>query len=161
MLADPTGEARPFDPVHPFEGDSHYFELQGEGTANGLMNLSGAKAIGNLAAGPELIAGTNQAGQLTSRGKFRVGTLNNAWDEAEPGPTGGRLCSTCGGEVKVPPNTGVARDWHGSHNPSWTRRYFSPLLTRGEVLNNYNEGVTLECPICNIRGGNNDSRFSR
>jgi HNH/ENDO VII superfamily nuclease with conserved GHE residues len=107
------------------------------------------------------IRGTNEPGQVTSRGSWRKATEKKAWEAADDGPTGGKLCPTCGGEVHVPPHTGVDRDWHMSHNPSWTNREFPADVTRKEVLDNYNSGVSLECPICNIKGSNNDARFQQ
>lgn len=106
-----------------------------------------------------VIKGTNARGLVNSRGSFRKPPLQNAWDNAEVGPTGGRLCPTCGVEVSVPPGTGVPRDWHGSHFPSWSNREFPSTIERPEILDNYNEGVSLECPVCNMRGGNDDARF--
>ena len=113
--------------------------------------------------GPEeaQISGTNQKGQVTSRSSFRVGTLHKTWAEAEDGPNGGKLCYTCGKEMMVPPNTGVPRDWDASHNPSWTNRGFPPNIDRKSVIDNYNEGIILECPSCNRGGGNNDERFGK
>jgi hypothetical protein len=108
---------------------------------------------------PEVVNGTNVRRLVNSRGSFRKPTLQNAWDNADAGPSGGRLCPTCGGEVNVPPNSGVPRDWDGSHFPSWTNRQFPSTVTRREVLDNYNEGVSVECPVCNRGGGNNDARF--
>jgi len=105
------------------------------------------------------VAGTNATGQLTSRGSWRRDTLSDAWDSAPVGPTGGRLCITCGTEVSVAPGTGVLRDWHGSHYPSWTNRYFPADFTRRQVLDNYQRGVRVECPSCNMRGQNHDARF--
>lgn len=109
----------------------------------------------------DVIRGTNARGLVNSRGSFRKATLDDAWDNAASGPTGGRLCPSCGGEVSVPPHTGVPRDWDASHFPSWTNREFPSTITRGEVLDNYNKGIFLECPICNRLGGNNDARFWR
>jgi len=105
---------------------------------------------------PPMLRGTNQPGMVTRRGSFRKATLDDAWDTAPPGSAGGRLCPTCGEEVTVPPGTGQARDWHGSHNPSWTKREFPPDVTRAEVLDEYQRGVTLECPRCNLGRGNRD-----
>ena len=110
---------------------------------------------GTLPSGP-FLPGTNRRGEVTSRGSFWKATLEDAWETAAPGPSGGRVCPTCGGEVLVPPGTGTPRDWHGSHNPSWTKREFPPDVTRSEVRENYQEGVTLECPPCNIKRGNRD-----
>jgi hypothetical protein len=67
----------------------------------------------------ECVAGTNERGQLTSRGKFRKATEQGAWDNAADGPNGGKLCPTCGGEVLTPPGAGTRaapRDWDVSHN---------------------------------------------
>lgn len=47
-----------------------------------------------------------------------------------------------------------------SHNPSWTNREFPPDVTRQEVLDNYQDGTSLECPSCNRSAGNNDQRFT-
>lgn len=69
------------------------------------------------------------------------------------------MCPTCGSERNVAPGEG-ARDWDASHNPPWTNREFSPDVTRPEVLDNYQEGTSLECPSCNRSGGNNDRRFT-
>jgi hypothetical protein len=101
------------------------------------------------------LRGTNASGEVTSRpGSFRQGTLQNAWDEAPVGQNGGRVCTSCGTEVQVPPNSGVPRDWDASHNPSWSNREFPADVTRPQVLDNYNTGVSLECPGCNRSGGN-------
>jgi hypothetical protein len=79
------------------------------------------------------------------------------------GPTGGRMCPTqgpnCAGEVTVPPGTEQTRDWDVSHNPSWSNRQFPSDVDREQVLDNYQEGTSLECIPCNRGGGNNDSRF--
>ena len=121
----------------------------------------GAAAPGIATEEGAVLRGTNAPGEVTSRpGPFRRGTLQDAWDEAPVGPNGGRVCPTCGIEVEVPPNSGTPRDWDGSHNPSWTNREFPPDVTRQEVLDNYNEGVSLECQPCNRGGGNRDERFS-
>ncbi len=74
------------------------------------------------------------------------------------------MCPTqgpnCAGEVAIPPRTPkVERDWDVSHNPSWTNRQFDPGVDRAEVLDNYQEGTSLECIPCNRGGGNDDSRF--
>jgi hypothetical protein len=104
------------------------------------------------------LRGTNRAssgGVITDRGTFHQQTLVDAWESAEPGPTGGRLCKTCGKEVHVPPGE-TGRDWHGSHSPSWTNREFPADATREEVIENYQEGVELECAECNQSRGNRD-----
>lgn len=107
----------------------------------------------------EMVRGTNQPGQLTSRGSFRVGSINDAWENAVPGPTGGKLCPECAKEVFVAPKMG-RRDWDMSHYPtSWTNRLFPADSTRAEVLNNYNTGLRLECFSCNRSGQANDARF--
>ncbi|WP_224753628.1 RHS repeat-associated core domain-containing protein [Paenibacillus terricola] len=105
-------------------------------------------------AGENTLKGTNEKGQVTSRGGFRKDTVQDAWDNAQPGPNGGRLCPTCEKEVNVPPNSGEKRDWDVNHTPAWTNREFGPNVTRKEVLDNYQEGTELECPSCNRSGGN-------
>uniref|UniRef100_UPI001D04966E GH-E family nuclease n=1 Tax=Komagataeibacter diospyri TaxID=1932662 RepID=UPI001D04966E len=71
------------------------------------------------------------------------------------------MCPTCSKEVKNPPNSGKPRDWDASHNPSWSNRVFDHSIKRKDVLDNYQEGVSLECSNCNRRGGNNDKRFKK
>lgn len=100
------------------------------------------------------LCGTNERGKTTSRTRFRNKTLQDAWDQAEPGPTGGRSCPTCGRETFGDPYAGEPRDWDGSHNPSWTNRTFPDDVTRREVTQNYQEGVSLECRTCNRSGKN-------
>ncbi|WP_371862253.1 GH-E family nuclease [Acetobacter indonesiensis] len=87
--------------------------------------------------------------------------MQNTWDNAEDGPNGGKLCPTCGVTVKNAPNSGKSRDWDVSHNPSWSNRSFNSNTTRQSVIENYQKGVSLECPSCNRSGGNNDSRFKK
>jgi RHS repeat-associated protein len=135
----------------------------------GLMTAvrlaAGVKRLERVAGAVEktaqFIKGTNARGELTSRSSFRKKTLSDAWDNAKPGPNGGKLCPTCGKEVKVPSKVkgGPDRDWDASHNPSWTNRSFKSDTTRPEVVDNYNEGVSLECSACNRSAGNNDARF--
>jgi RHS repeat-associated protein len=129
----------------------------GEAAGGAIATRNSAVNTESSASGT--IRGTNKSGELTSRGSFRKGTLDSAWENAEPGPSGGRLCPTCQREVTVPPNSGTPRDWDGSHNPSWTNREFPANATRKQVLDNYNTGVSLECPSCNRSGQANDSRF--
>jgi RHS repeat-associated protein len=93
-----------------------------------------------------------------TRPKPRRSTLQQNWDDAAEGPTGGRLCPSCGGEVKVPPNSGQPRDWDNSHlDPPWHQRARALEengATRHDVLDEYNRATRLECPGCNRgRGG--------
>ncbi|WP_374596964.1 RHS repeat-associated core domain-containing protein [Brevundimonas sp.] len=123
--------------------------------ANGLSLAStqpGAQYQANGA-----IPGSNQTGTLTNRSSFRRGTLASSWENAAPGPTGGRLCPTCNVEVQAAPGSGQRRDWDVSHNPSWTRRWFPPTTTRQQVIENYQLGTRLECAGCNRSRGNNDN----
>jgi HNH/ENDO VII superfamily nuclease with conserved GHE residues len=107
-------------------------------------------------------SGTNRRSEITSRGSPRANTLSDAWNKAEPGPNGGRMCTNgCGRELMVPPNSGAPRDWDLGHNPSWSNRTFLSGTGRSDVRNNYQNGTELECVTCNRSGGNNDSRFSR
>lgn len=121
--------------------------------AGGTSTTPHASVVATEAA--PTLRGTNVAGEVTSRpGPFRQGTLQNAWDEAPVGANGGRVCTSCGAEMEVPPNSGIPRDWDASHNPSWSNREFPADVTRPQVLDNYNTGVGLECPGCNRSGGN-------
>jgi hypothetical protein len=52
-----------------------------------------------------------------------------------------------------------ARDWDVSHNPSWANRQFARNITRQQVIDNYQEGTTLECQSYNRSGQDNDERF--
>ena len=135
----------------------------GDTPAAGDANSQVAQAEGD--GGPTLNSpakGTNQSSEITSRGKFRTNTLSDVWNSAEPGPNGGRMCSSgCGSELMVPPNTGQARDWDMSHNPSWSNRTFPSGTSRPDVREDYQRGIQLECSICNRAGGNNDGRFSK
>lgn len=117
-----------------------------------LARTSSASTVSGNSA--NAIKGTNQPGQVTSRGSWRKGTVDGAWDSAAPGPTGGRACPTCGTEVKVPPRSGKPRDWDINHDPAWTKREFPPEVSRKEVLDNYQKGTWLECPTCNRAAGN-------
>jgi RHS repeat-associated protein len=134
-----------------------------ESAAEGAQLLVIGKMLGGGGSAAEqgAVRGTNATGELTSRGSFWKSTLNDAWENAAPGPTGGRLCPTCTKEVNVPPNSGKSRDWDGSHNPSWSNREFPADASRKDVLDNYNKGVSLECPSCNRSGGANDARFGQ
>ena len=83
---------------------------------------------------------------------WRTGTISDAWSNADVGPTGGRLCPTCGTEVTVEPGSGP-RDWDINHEPPWSQRTFPPDVTRREVIENYQQGTNLECPTCNRSRG--------
>ncbi|MCR8851116.1 GH-E family nuclease [Rossellomorea sp. SC111] len=140
------------------------YAVDGDYTNAGLSLLAaipiygdGAK-IGLKAGGmiSRAVKGTNKRGQVTNRVGFRKKTVQNAWDNAEPGPNGGKLCPTCKNEVNVKPYSGENRDWDVDHTPAWTNREFPPNVTRKEVLDNYQEGTRLECPVCNRRRGNRD-----
>jgi hypothetical protein len=130
-------------------------DAAGDATGDAVGGADGAGAADDTGG---VLRGTNARGEVTSRGSFRVKTVQDAWDNAEPGPNGGRLCPTCKSEVTVAPRTGP-RDWDISHNPSWTNREFPMNVARKEALDNYQQGTSLECPSCNRAGGNDDSRF--
>ena len=98
------------------------------------------------------------------RGTFRQETLKNAWDLAADGSQpNSKKCPTCGKDVYGNPHNKEKRNtkdgWDGSHNPSWSNRQHSS--DRKEQLNDYNEGVSLECRHCNRSGGNKDERFKK
>ena len=100
------------------------------------------------------LKGTNEKGKVTSRAGWRKSTVKDAWDRATDGQTGGKMCPTCGKEVKVKPFTGEKRDWDIDHVPAWTNREFPEGVTRKSVIDNYQKGTRLECPSCNRSGGN-------
>lgn len=86
---------------------------------------------------------------------FRRATEVDAWASAADGPTGGKLCPTCGMEVKIPPGKGTRekpRDWDVDHQPPWSKRDHNGW-TREEILDDYNRGTRLECPQCNRSRG--------
>lgn len=95
------------------------------------------------------LCGTNAPGEITSRGSFREGTLEDVWDEAADGPNGGKLCPYCGEEVQVAPDDALPRDWDVNHVEPWSERTFPDNVTRQQVLDDYNDGVELSCPSCN------------
>ena len=133
-----SGEMEPYEGEVPDEGLSHeaYDEAAGQG-----------------AAAPR-IRGTNEPKQTTSRAKFRKATIQAAWDNAEVGPNGGRLCPTCKTELTVLPSSGEPRDWDIDHEPPWSKREFPPDVARADARANYQEGTRLECPTCNRSAGN-------
>jgi hypothetical protein len=126
-------------------GTVHNFEVEGTHS----YFVGGAKLWVHNAC----LKGTNKKGQVTDRSSFRKGTVQKAWDNAESGPNGGRLCTTCGKEVNGAPGQGP-RDWDVNHDPAWTNRSFEPGVTRPEVRDNYQDGTWLECPSCNRGAGN-------
>jgi filamentous hemagglutinin len=86
-------------------------------------------------------------------GSFRKKTLQEAWDNAPDGSGGGKSCPTCDREINVRPGEkGNRRDWDADHQPPWSKRDLSGK-TRKEVLDEYNDGVRLECPSCNRSRG--------
>lgn len=98
--------------------------------------------------------GTNEVGMITSRAGWWKATLQRGWDEALPGPSGGRLCPGCGTEVRVSPSSSLPRDWHLDHVKPWTKRMFSAAASRKTVIRDYQSGVNLLCPRCNLSKGN-------
>ena len=105
--------------------------------------------------------GIEGATKLFSRATWRLDTLRKVWNKAEPGPNGGKLCSTCEREVTVSPGSGP-RDWHGDHYPEkWgdvvNRKVDEALQgnvpTRAEIRELFNDAgnVRLRCADCNVR----------
>ena len=83
---------------------------------------------------------------------FRKGTAQGAWDSAQDGPNGGKLCPTCDREVTGnPADGGRAGRWDVDHEPQWQDRGLDGLdgLDRRGVLDNYNRGTRLRCVGCN------------
>ena len=71
-------------------------------------------------AGPDPSTDASDLGLVvaSSRPKFWKRTVKSVWDDAAPGPNGGKLCPTCGKEVDVVPGTGK-RDWDIDHMLKW------------------------------------------
>jgi hypothetical protein len=133
-----------------------------EEAADRLVNVVGVALIidGGVSLGKGLFvkppaepmaASTNVTRRPSS---FRKATVRDAWENAKDGPTGGKLCPTCGKEASVPPG-GAPRDWDIDHQPAWSKRDLSDM-TRKEVLDEYNRGTRLECPHCNRGRGNRE-----
>lgn len=105
-----------------------------------------------------MLRGTNAPGYVTSRPNFRVGTIDDAWENGEEGPEGGVLCPrggpNCVGEVFQEPGDGQQTGDMGHWPESWSNRQFSPDVTREQVIDNYQQGVRIECIPCNRGAGN-------
>ena len=104
---DPVTYSDPFG-LCPIEqrGNCTQADYAGQGQTQNVQPSRLTRAVASLMA---------TVRSVTSRpSHFRKATIQRAWDEAEPGPNGGRLCPTCGGEVTVAPGEG-ARDWHVDH----------------------------------------------
>lgn len=141
-LVSPAGAVQVLD-VAPVPGEHTVYNFEVEGFHTYF--------VGEVAAWVH-----NECDAVTRRpGSFRKATVRNAWDSAAPGPTGGKVCPTCGKEVQVPPGKGTAkapRDWDVDHQPPWATRDLTGK-TRQEVLDDYNTGTRLECPSCNRSRG--------
>jgi RHS repeat-associated protein len=122
------------------------------GLATSVIRTGDAVDESVAAEGSTVLRGNNLSGQVTSRASWRVGTVRGAWEDAEIGPTGGRLCPTCDREVLVEPGTGP-RDWDINHGKPWSHRTFPANVIRGEVIDNYQNDTWLECPLCNRSRG--------
>jgi RHS repeat-associated protein len=96
--------------------------------------------------------GTPTQDKVTKRpSRVRKGTEQQNWDDAEDGPTGGKLCPDCHEEVHSQPGE-TFKDWDNDHNPAWRDRDLRGK-TRKEVLDEYNRKTRLRCIPCN-RGDN-------
>lgn len=102
------------------------------------------------------VVGSNLRGSLTNRSTFQLSTVRDNWNDAAVGPSGGRLCPSCGREVLVAPGSRQRRDWDIGHIPSWTNRLLPIQTTRSQVIVNYQFGTRLECIGCNRSRGNRD-----
>ncbi|WP_306168987.1 RHS repeat-associated core domain-containing protein [Halomonas sp. MMSF_3323] len=139
----------------------YYDPETGRFTTHDPIGLAGGENLYMYAPNPTgwvdplgLAKGTNERGQITSRTSWRKSTVRATWENANEGPSGGRLCPKCGVEVNVAPETGP-RDWHIEHDPTpWSNRDFPDDVTRPQVIENYQEGVILKCPRCNMSEGN-------
>jgi len=88
-----------------------------------------------------------QAGVTARPSRVRQGTEQGNWDNAADGENGGKLCPTCGIEVRSLPRT-TFKDWDNDHVPAWRSRDLTGLDRKG-VLDNYNTGTQLRCVSCN------------
>jgi hypothetical protein len=138
-------------------GSGEIADIAAEGALDAAED-AGAAAAEDTAEATAEKTGTDTADVTQPRPSFRKGTIRDAWDNAEDGPNGGKLCPTCGDEVNVEPGAGP-RDWDIDHQPPWSLRIpelsEDPGLTRGDVIDNYQEGTRLECPACNRGRGAN------
>ncbi|MCL5802137.1 MAG: RHS repeat-associated core domain-containing protein [Gammaproteobacteria bacterium] len=106
--------------------------------------------------------GIQDAEKLFARAKLRIQSLRDIWNRAPDGPTGGKLCETCGKEVTVPPGSGKARDWHGDHYPEKSAEIINKAAeetlrtgvppSRNELLDKLNDtsNLRVRCPECNM-----------
>ncbi len=121
----------------------------GFGTGSRMTaGAKGAAAEGETA--PEVASASAPDPSISKRPSgFRKPTIEEAWSRAADGPTGGKLCPSCGKEVHL------RSEWDMSHDPAWTKRpYQQDFTTRQQYLNDYNAGVFLECRYCNRGRGN-------
>lgn len=68
-------------------------------------------------------------------------------ENAGDGESGGKLCPTCGNEVKSKPGE-KNKDWDNDHSPPWRDRELSGKDRKG-VLDEYNRDTRLRCVGCN------------
>ncbi|MFI5493609.1 RHS repeat-associated core domain-containing protein [Actinoplanes sp. NPDC051859] len=105
------------------------------------------------------LRGTNEPGYVTSRPGLRSSKAKQVWNEAKPGPNGGRMCRRsgpkCAGEVMVKPGSKQDRDWDYGHDQgaAWSNTQFPPNVTRPQVIDRYHRGGGLECIPCNRGAG--------
>jgi RHS repeat-associated protein len=79
--------------------------------------------------------------------RVRKGTEQGNWDNAEDGESGGKLCPTCGKEVKSKPGE-KNKDWDNDHVEKWKDRDLKGKDRKG-VLDEYNRDTRLRCVGCN------------
>ena len=73
--------------------------------------------------------------------------LDDAWEGADDGSNGGKICPNCGKEVYGKPGSGP-RDWHADHMLAWIKRNLSKIRTRKGFWMNIKQ--QLLCPTCNL-----------
>ncbi|MDB5801459.1 MAG: hypothetical protein JWL63_2398 [Rhodocyclales bacterium] len=102
----------------------------------------------NLANDPEVPAADGQKDVKKRPSRVRKGTEQGNWDNAEDGEQGGKLCPTCGKEVKSRPGE-KGKDWDNDHHPDpWRDRDLTDKDRKG-VLDEYNRDTRLRCVGCN------------
>jgi RHS repeat-associated protein len=122
------------------------------GVLNPAKTMAKAGKLASHMAKGRKIENVSEAGfaaKATKRpSRVRKGTEQDNWDKAKDGPTGGKICPTCGKEVRSPPKTSN-KDWQNDHDPKWKDRDLTGKA-RPQVLDEYNKGTRLRCTPCNV-----------
>jgi len=110
-------------------------------------NTSSANKSSAAPPPPDPDKGNKKGGVATRPSRVRKGTEQGNWDNAQDGPSGGKKCPTCEGEVQSRPGE-KGKDWDNDHDPPWRKRDLTGKDRQG-VLDEYNKGTRLRCTKCN------------